>query len=240
MTTLTRLGYRLVASGLRLHLGERQLLDGVDLEVPPASLTAITGPSGSGKTSLLMVLAGVLEPDAGRVELLATDWAAEAPGPTGAGGGGTKRRGAEPRGGGAVLGFVPQTLGLAPYLTAAENVGLPLQARRVPAGEVRSRVSQALGSVGLSTAGDRMATELSGGQRSRVAIARALAVGPHVLIADEATAELDPENRALMLTLFHATAESGCVVVLATHDPDVIKTCSAVYVLEDGSLTAAE
>lgn len=236
MTTLTRRGYRLMARGLRLHLGERQLLDGVDLEVPPATLAAVTGPSGSGKTSLLMVLAGVLEPDAGRVDLVAS----AAPGGDNdvrAGGG---RGGPGETGGseGAVVGFVPQTLGLAPYLTAAENVGLPLQAHLLPPAEVRARVEEALSSVGLSGAGGRMATELSGGQRSRVAIARALAVGPHVLIADEATAELDPENRSLVLDLFHATAEAGCALIVATHDPDVIKTCSASYLLEDGKLTA--
>ncbi|MGP0004641.1 MAG: ABC transporter ATP-binding protein [Acidimicrobiales bacterium] len=231
---LSRTGFRLVATGLRLHRGERQLLDGVDLEVPPASLVGITGPSGGGKTSLLMVLSGVLEPDAGRVELLP----ASTPASLEDGGmderGGRRRDG--PRRGDAVIGYVPQTPGLAPQLTAGENVGLPLQAHRLPPAQVHDRVLGALASVGLGGFGDRMATELSGGQRQRVAIARALAVGPDVLVADEATSELDPENRALVLQLLHAVAEKGCAVVLATDDPVVLAACTAAYLLENGSL----
>jgi len=222
MTVITAPAFALVARGLKLHLGERQLLDGVDLDVPPSSIVAVTGPSGSGKTSLLMVLSRVLAPDAGTVEIVPA--------------GEIDRSPAAQREGAPVVGFVPQTLGLARHLSASENVAVPLAIRRLPPAEVQERVGLALASVGLGTVGDRIVTELSGGQRQRVAIARALAVAPHVLVADEATAELDPENRELVLALFEAEAERGSAVVLATHDPTVIEICSDSYLLEDGTL----
>jgi ABC-type lipoprotein export system ATPase subunit len=218
--------YRLSAAGLRLRLGGRDLLDGVDLDVAPGDVTAISGPSGSGKTSLLMVLAGVLPPDAGRVDLVPVGGVAPAD------------RGGDHKGEAAV-GYVPQSLGLVPHLTATENVAIPLQVRGLAPAVIRQRVEAALGSVGLAVVGDRIVTELSGGQRQRVAVARAIAGGPDVLVADEATTDLDPENRSIVLALFHGLAEGGCAVVLATHDPSVIEACPHTYLLEAGALTLA-
>lgn len=226
MSVATTGTFRLVARGLRLRVGSRLLLDGTGLEARAGSMAVVTGASGSGKTSLLMILAGVLRPDEGRVEWVGpTDSAVRPAGAT-----------AQPRR--PVTGFVPQTLGIAPHLTASENVALPLQVRRIPPGEIRERTGAALGSVGLGVVGDRIVTELSGGQRQRVAIARALALAPELLVADEATSELDPENRALVLELFSERAASGCAVVLATDDPVVIEKCSERYLLEEGTLVA--
>jgi len=216
--------YRLSAAGLRLRLGGRDLLEGVDLEVAPGDVTAISGLSGSGKTSLLMVLAGVLPPDAGRVDLVPVG-GVQAP----------ADRGGDHEGEAAV-GYVPQSLGLVPHLSATENVGIPLQVRGIAPAVIRQRVEAALGSVGLAVVGDRIVTELSGGQRQRVAVARAIAGGPDVLVADEATTDLDPENRSIVLALFHGLAEGGCAVVLASHDPSVIETCPHTYLLEAGAL----
>lgn len=209
-------GCRLVAEGLRLTVGRRLLLDGVDLVLEPGTMIGVVGPSGSGKTSLLLVLAGVLTPDAGKVRFVLTEGNGQVAGRT--------------------IGFVPQTIGLAANLTAAENVALPLQVRGLARAEMRERTVGALQAVGLGAATDRLVTELSGGQRQRVAVARALAQQPDVLVADEATAELDGEHQAVVMDLLEAEQERGAAIVVATHDEVVAERCSQLYRLEQGHL----
>jgi putative ABC transport system ATP-binding protein len=137
---------------------------------------------------------------------------------------------------GTRVGFVPQTLGLAPWLTAAENVALVLQVLRLPSIVVRDRTAAVLAAVGLGGTADRIVAELSGGQRQRVAVARSLAAEPDVLIADEPTAELDAENRQLILDLLLGAASDGAAVIVATHDPDVSVACETAYELRNGKL----
>jgi ABC-type lipoprotein export system ATPase subunit len=134
------------------------------------------------------------------------------------------------------IGYVPQTLGLAPWLTAVENVAIVLQLLDLPPEVVRRRAEKVLSDVGLETAGDRLVTELSGGQRQRVAFARGLATQPDVLIADEPTAELDAENRQMVLDLMVQATADGALAVVATHDPDVSEACGLVYELRGGRL----
>jgi putative ABC transport system ATP-binding protein len=117
-------------------------------------------------------------------------------------------------------------------------VALPLQVRGVEPAETRERVVAALDSVGLGTASDRLVTELSGGQRQRVAVARALAMRADLIIADEATAELDAENQRLVMGLLEEQAASGVAIVVATHDTLVAERCSRSYLLEQGRLEA--
>jgi len=207
-------------SEIRAHqvavvIGSRTILEGVDLIVKAGELVAVTGPSGSGKTTLMMVLAGLQVPDRGEVRL---DGRPMSPG-----------EGAENR-----VGIVLQNHGLVSILTAAENVSLPLQARRLPAPEVASRTKSALHAVGLDDSSDHLAEELSGGQRQRVGVARALAADPELLIADEPTSELAAEARHQVLRLLREHANQGRIVILASHDQEVVDACDRCLRLLDG------
>ena len=196
------------ATGLRLRLGDRQLLDGVDLAAAPGEVVAVAGPSGSGKSTLLAVLAGLRAPDAGAVEL------PERPA------------------------VVLQGLALVSVLTVAENVEVPLQAVRPPLApaEVVRRADAALSRVGMADRADTLVEHLSGGQRQRVAVARALVVRPRVVLVDEPTSALDPVSRALVLTALRDTARGGAAVVVATHDPAVLAVADRVQTLVAGRL----
>ncbi|MGH9099500.1 MAG: ATP-binding cassette domain-containing protein, partial [Acidimicrobiales bacterium] len=137
---------------------------------------------------------------------------------------------------GASTGLILQTHGLVAALTAEENVALPLQSRGLAREDVMQRTARALGDVDLARHASRPVDELSGGERQRVGIARALAADPAILVADEPTAELDPDNRARVLNLLMSLAHRARVVVVASDDPEVVATCARVVVLEAGRI----
>jgi ABC-type lipoprotein export system ATPase subunit len=205
---------RLEVSRLCVELAGRPVLDGIDLLVESGVPVAVTGPSGSGKTVLCLVLAGALVPSRGQVQLDDRPL----------------------RGGEAPIGFILQSHGLAEGLTVEENVALPLQARGLSRAEIGRRSSHALASVGLGGLETRRIEELSGGEHQRVGIARALAGDPIVLIADEPTAELDPENREIVLGLLLDHASRSNIVVAASDDPEVIARFSRVVELNNGRI----
>ena len=225
-------GVRLRVEHVGVLLGGCWVLHDVDLVLDPGSPVALTGPSGSGKTVLCLVIGGALRPSRGQVHV-------EGGAGAGEGGAGEGRAG-EGRGqaGQVTTGIVLQTHGLVSGLTAEENVALPLQARRLAREEVARRTARALADVGLERHAERLVDELSGGERQRVGIARALAGGPAVLVADEPTAELDPDNRARVLGLFEAHARRGNVVVIASDDPEVVAACGRVVTLDRGTVVA--
>jgi ABC-type lipoprotein export system ATPase subunit len=187
---------------------EVKALDGVSIEVSEGSFTTITGPSGSGKTTLLLTLAGLLTPTSGRIH-----W-----------------RGASIEGQGDAawaafrrknLGFVMQSFSLVPYLTALENVALPLSVAGVRASERRERAALLLDRVGLSGRREHLPRELSAGQQQRVAIARALSATPSLVLADEPTGNLDPALARDVLGLLGAlNREDGLAILMVTHSPD--------------------
>lgn len=205
------------ADGVGLDLGGRTVLEGISLTVRAGESLAVSGPSGSGKTVLLLVLAGLISPTRGTVLVDGT--------PIGSGHDRSD----------VGFGIVLQTQGLVPELTADENVALPLQDRGLAAGEVTDRTNRALTAVGLDAVGDRLAAELSGGQRQRVGVARALAGAPGIVIADEPTAELDPDNRARILSLLLDPTPPR-IVVVASNDPEVSSACRHVLHLRDGRM----
>jgi putative ABC transport system ATP-binding protein len=211
----------LEARGLTYRVGDRVILDGVDVAARGGRLLAVRGPSGAGKSTLLAVLGGLLRPETGTVSL--DDMPVEVGDPA------LRRR----------VGIVFQGYGLVGALTGRENVAITLQARRVAPNEVRQRTTTALDEVGLGDVADHLTDEMSGGQQQRVAVARVLAAKPDVLLADEPTAELDSENREHVVALLIAQARAGAIVVIASHDPDVVARCDEVLELESGHVVAA-
>jgi ABC-type lipoprotein export system ATPase subunit len=204
----------LAARDVRYHVGGRAVLNDVTIEAVAAEPLAVMGASGAGKSTLLAVLGGLLVPDAGAATLDGRP---------------VHEPGVRPG-----IGLVLQNYGLVDVFTAWENVAIALQARGVACSEVVARTSAQLAAVGLTDVADQPADTLSGGQRQRVAVARALVGEPTVVLADEPTAELDAENRAIVLDRLLAAADSGAIVVVASHDPEVAARCAAQVRLADG------
>ncbi|MFE0722638.1 ABC transporter ATP-binding protein [Streptomyces rochei] len=199
-------------------------LRGVSFEVPRGELVALKGRSGSGKTTLLNIVGGLDAAWTGRVEVDGRDLAAlDEDGLL------ALRRDR--------VGFVFQSFGLIPILTAAENVGVPLRLRRTPPREREERVGLLLSLVGLADHAAQRPGELSGGQQQRVAIARALANEPALLIADEPTGQLDAETGHAVMELLRAVVRSERVTALvATHDAALLDLADRVLELRDGTI----
>jgi putative ABC transport system ATP-binding protein len=213
--TQTSSVHRLSAVNVSVSIGPRRLLSEVDLSVSAGETLGVTGLSGSGKTTLLHVLAGLLPPDSGYV---AVDGRTCSP-----------IRAHR-------VGVVLQTLGLVPTLTADETVALPQQAAGLGRPEIASLVQPVLKRLGLEPVADHLVGDLSGGQRQRVAIARALTGDPDILLVDEPGAALDETWRDVVLALLADQATRGAIVVIASHDDDVIRACDRAVALEDGRL----
>ena len=177
--------------GVRFSYGDAPVLAGIDLAVPEGGITVLMGPSGCGKSTLLAIVAGLLEPDAGRVE----------------------RRFER-----AAIMF--QDPLLLPWRTALANVAFALKADRVPAAERRRRAGEMLSSVGLVEADmEKYPRQLSGGMRQRVALARALVTDPDFLILDEPFSSLDGDLARQMHSLVRGIlAARGVTALVVTHD----------------------
>ncbi|MGV9914909.1 ABC transporter ATP-binding protein [Streptomyces tendae] len=199
-------------------------LRGVSFDVPRGELVALKGRSGSGKTTLLNIVGGLDTPDAGRVEVDGRSLAdLDEDGLL------ALRRDR--------VGFVFQSFGLIPILTAAENVGVPMRLRRAAPREREERVELLLSLVGLADHAAQRPGELSGGQQQRVAIARALANEPALLIADEPTGQLDAETGHSVMELLRAVVRSERVTALvATHDATLLDLADRVLELRDGEI----
>jgi putative ABC transport system ATP-binding protein len=198
----------------------------VSLSVPRGQLLIVRGRSGSGKTTLLNLLGGLDTPDGGTVRLAGQDLSAM-----------SENDRVEVRR--HRIGYVFQSFGLLPILSAAENVGVPLRLVKSDPRVREQRVAELLDLVGLAAHAGQRPYELSGGQQQRVAIARALANEPDLLIADEPTGQLDSATgRSVMELIQRLVRERGVTAVVATHDPVLISLADRVVELSDGRILA--
>jgi sulfate transport system ATP-binding protein len=201
------------------RFGDFTALADVSLEIADGALTALLGPSGSGKSTLLRVIAGLEAPDTGRVEIAGEDATGVPP----------QQRG---------IGFVFQHYAAFKHMTVRDNVAFGLSIRKRPKAEIRARVSELLGIVGLDGYAERYPSQLSGGQRQRMALARALAVEPSVLLLDEPFGALDARVRAeLRAWLRRLHDEVHVTTVLVTHDQEeAMEIADHIAVMDHGRI----
>ncbi len=198
-------------------------LRGVDITIQAGEFITVMGQSGSGKSTLLSVLGGMNHPTSGEVEMAGiklyqlpgeklADFRAEN------------------------LGFVFQSFHLIPYLTALENVMLPLAIVKMKTPAKRAVARQALERVGLGGKLDRLPNQLSGGEQERVAIARAIVKNPRILLADEPTGNLDSRTSEEVMALLRELNEAGQTVVMVTHNPENGIYSHRTITLKDGKV----
>jgi len=203
----------------------KPVLRDVRLSVDPGEIVLLTGPSGSGKTTLLTLIGALRGMQSGSCRVLGQ----ELMGAKEAGMVALRRR----------IGFIFQSHNLLGFLTARQNVAMPLELDRnsTEAGRL-ARASELLDAVGLTPRADALPAQLSGGQRQRVAIARALAGEPGLILADEPTAALDRQSGQEVVTLLRDLARSrGVPILLVTHDPRILDIADRIVAMEDGRIT---
>jgi ABC-2 type transport system ATP-binding protein len=218
-TTPTTYGWAVHAEGLRVRAGRRMAVDGLDLAMG-TGVHGLLGPNGAGKTTLVRALATVLRPAGGELALLG-----------------------EPVNGRIDLrelrrqvGYLPQEFGFYPRFTVREFVEYLAWLKEMPAGEVPGAVQRAIERVGLADrADDRMKT-LSGGLVRRAGIAQAIVNDPQILLLDEPTAGLDPDQRLAFRALLRELAHDTCVLVATHLVEDVVAACTDVMLIHAGRL----
>ena len=213
-------------AGIELKLasaaGQVNILRGLDLEVAAGETVGITGPSGSGKSTMMMIIAGLERPSAGKVEVAGSDLTA-------------LNEDQLARFRRARIGIVFQAFHLIPTMTALENVAVPLEFAGRP--DAFERAEAALAAVGLDHRLTHYPGQLSGGEQQRVALARAFAVEPSLLLADEPTGNLDGETgRQVIELMFDLAARRGTTLMLITHDPALAGRCRRLVRLLDGRI----
>ena len=196
----------------------------VSLKILPGEFVALTGRSGSGKTTLINLMGGIDEPTGGRVLFSGNDLSLMSESDIT-----NMRRGK--------IGYIFQSYGLLPLLSAYENIELPLRINGFRKDARRRRIEELLVLVGLSSRADHRPHELSGGEQQRIAIARALAPNPPLILADEPTGDLDSANGLIIATLIKSLTKSeGVTCVTATHDLSLASLSDRSYEMVDGAL----
>jgi len=207
-----------------LHRGQYvTALDNASVSIPKGDFVSLVGPSGSGKSTLLLMLGGMLSPTSGQVFLDGQSLYALSPN------GRAELRKQK-------LGFVFQTFNLVPYLTALENVQVPLYLAEVEADLQRDQAMALLERLGLGERIHHKPCELSVGQQQRVALARMLANDPAVVLADEPTGNLDPDTSRQIIEFFEEINDEGKTIVMVTHDPRAAERARRTLRLANGQI----
>jgi D-methionine transport system ATP-binding protein len=197
-------------AGLTKSYGSTTVLDGIDLSVGDGQIAAVVGPSGAGKSTLARTINLLERPTGGTIAVNGREL--------------TSLKGGALRAARREIGTVFQSANLLRRLTAAENVALPLRHHGVAEAQVRRRVHELLDRVGMLHRARHYPSQLSGGQRQRIGIARSLALGPSVLLSDEATSGLDPDTTQSIVTLLRELRDDlGVTILVITHEMDVVR-----------------
>lgn len=203
--------------------GKNIVLRDISFRIDPEEFVCITGPSGVGKSTLLHLLTGAEVPTKGRVEVDGMDLRKIPPPILQL----FRRR----------IGVVFQDYKLLPHRTVSENVAFPLEVCGLPQATIEKRVRDLQKQMGIEKLGGALPRELSGGEQARVAIARAIAAKPMILLADEPTGNIDPEQSNAVMKLFQGIHAEGTTVIIATHDSGLVdRVQTRVIRLEDGHI----
>ncbi|MGE5792882.1 MAG: ATP-binding cassette domain-containing protein, partial [Bacteroidota bacterium] len=209
------------ARGLRKSYGGMEVVSGVDLEVAPGECFGLLGPNGAGKTTTLRLCLGLIDPDAGTIELLGEP---------------VPRRAREAR---ARVGVVPQFDNLDPDFTATENLLVYARYFGLSGERMRERVPRLLEFAGLGARADARINTLSGGMKRRLTLARALVNDPELVFMDEPTTGLDPQARHLIWERLRSLVAQGKTIVLTTHFMDEAeRLCSRLAIMDRGRIIA--
>lgn len=211
-------------SKIYTHHGEPiTALDQVSMEIGAGEFVSIVGPSGSGKSTLLLLMGGMLSPTKGSVAIGETDIYALSPNDR------SRFRGKH-------IGFLFQRFHLIPYLTAMENVMVPLLLQGEEGDAASEKATQLLTRVGLEQRANHKPGEMSVGQQQRVALARMLANDPPVILADEPTGNLDPQTGGAIIGFLLELNKAGKTIVMVTHTPEAARMTSRTIRLHNGAL----
>lgn len=205
------------------HGDEVYALRGVTLDIYQGESVAVMGHSGSGKSTLLSIIGGLNPPTTGRIQIDGIDLYAL-----------SQERRADFRR--EYLGFVFQQFQLIPYLTAMENVMLPLTTTAHSARQKREMAEHVLARVGLAGKMNRLPNQMSGGEQERVAIARAIVNEPPLVLADEPTGSLDTKTGEEIMELFSELNREGLTILMVTHNPDNTRYMGRTILMKDGAL----
>jgi putative ABC transport system ATP-binding protein len=202
----------------------KQVLFDVELEIRTGEIVIMTGPSGSGKTTLLSLIGCLRSAQTGSLKIFDQELC-----------GASQLNLVEAR---RRMGYIFQAHNLLEFLTAQQNVMMPLELQDIPFAEAQIRADEILEQVGLGNRLNDYPENLSGGQKQRVAIARALVNRPRLVLADEPTAALDKKSGRDVVELMQQLArEQGCTILLVTHDNRILDIADRIVHMEDGYLT---